>query len=316
VIKIINEKYLQVKHINKFSNNIKNSNLACYQKPRLVLTNTSNNFNKDNQMFLNLNPNTTKTKPNLNNNFNSKGEYCLGNYNSTSNIDKRTLNASYFFLKNYESNNINNKKLYQLDAIPLLNQTNKFTFLNLSNKNSNNIFSINKKNEFLSTKNSNLISTNYKTQVFAANTKGSYFNHSMNSIVENNKNSIYSNKKFKISDSNLYVKNSNSLKNTKAKNRSISKDINQIIRTIYDYSDVSTKSSNNYQKNKSLEKINEEGSPRNNKFSLGKNVKNNFNFKPEESKNAVKQPQKIKLSLMEKYLISTDYSMNLTFKMR
>jgi len=101
VIKIINEKYLEVKHINKYSNNIKNSNFARYQQPRLVLVNTSNNFNKDNQMFINLNPNTTKAKPNLNNNFNNKGEYGLGKHNSISNIDKRTLNASYFFLKKF-----------------------------------------------------------------------------------------------------------------------------------------------------------------------------------------------------------------------
>jgi len=162
--------------------------------------------------------------------------------------------------------------------------------------------------------NSNLISTNYHSKAFAYNTKASKFNSSMNSLNEKKNYILTTNKKFKITDANN-DNNSNSInfKKNKANNKSIGNDINQLIRSLYDYSDMSTENSNIFQRNKSLEKIVEESSPKNKKFLMGKDVSNE---KIGDTKIFDNQPQKIKLSLMEKYLISTDYSMNLNFKMR
>lgn len=316
--KTINDKYFEVKNFKKFShNNTKLINPACYQNSRLVLTNTSNNFNKENPfLFNNINPNTTKASPIFEKNYSLESEYEMTKYKSMSNIHKRTFNSLNFFSKNQENKTNykpNDIKHYNSDSITLYNKTNKFRFTNLTNKDSLNLNHINRKNDFISTKNSNLISTNYQSLAFSYNTKGSKFNNSMNSLAENKNYILTNNNKFKLTDSNINNSNSINLKKSKAKNKSISNDINQIIRSIYDYSDISTENSNIFQKNKSLEKIVEESSPKNKKFLMGKN---NSKEKIGETKKLDNQPPKIKLSLMEKYLISTDYSMNLNFKMR
>ena len=316
MVKIINDKYYEVEHFYKCSNKVKLTNPACYQNSRLVLTNTSNNFNKAILLhFDNINQSTTKTIPYFNKNFGLKSEYGLSKYNSMFNINKGTLNSLNFNTRNKEDYNNykeNEIKHYNSDTMTLYNKTNKLRITNLTNKNSFNLNPSNKKNELISTKNSNFVSSNYKTQALAYNyTKGSYFNHSINSLAEV-RNNISTKNKFKIKDSNINNKNSVSIIKTKAKNKRIGNDINEIIRSIYDYSDESTENSYTFQKNKSLEKIIEEGSPRNNMILVEKKVKNEAG----EEKISDKQLEKIKLSLMEKYLISTDYSMNLTYKMR
>jgi len=234
-----------------------------------------------------------------------------------SNTNKGFLNSTTLFSKNQEkyidkSYGLNNQIS---DNMTLYNKTNNFRFTNLTNNKSISFNPNCRKSDFISTKNSNLISTNYKTQTFSNNYKESNNNQSMKSLAEN-KNSIFTNSKFKLTDSNIINRDSINVKKSKAK-KNISNDINQIIKSIYNYSDVSTENSNIFEKNKRLEKIIEESSPSNNKkFFLGKNGKNVSKDKLGENKNSDKQSPKINLSLMEKYLISTDYSMNLNYKMR
>lgn len=270
---------------------------------------------KDSPMTFKINPNTTKASLNIKKNENLKSQYIFSRYNSISNIPKGTLNSVNFFTRNQENPKANEIKHFNSDTNTLYNKTNNFRYTNLMNKNTLNLNPSGKRNDFISTKNSNLISTNYKTQALAYKTKDSHFNHSMNSLAENKK-SILTFNKLKLSDSNVNKRESLPLKKTKAKNKSVSNDINQLIRSIYDYTDESTENSHYMHRNRNLEEIIEESSPRNNKFIEGKNAKKFFNGKMRDNKSSEKKQQEIKLSLMEKYLISTDYSMNLTYKMR
>ncbi len=273
----------------------------------------SNNPNKNPVKFFN----QTISKESFNNlEYINKSDFSFNKYRNISfnGIDFNKNKRKIFDNKD----EINRIKHYNTDIITVFNKSNiinRFSNMNIIDLKKlipENPKKNNNSNDLITTSDSNLMTLSCKSHNFS-NTIGNKFNKSLNN--ENNK--------IIKSGSNKNIKNKsiNNLKNntiTKLKKKNMNKlnDINDIIKSIYDYSDDFGSGLKNIKKKSIfLEKIvEEENSPKNKFFYKEHGNKKHIDNNSEKEKN--KNPQKMKLSLIEKYLISTDYSMNLNYKMR
>lgn len=318
---MVSEKYFEAQHSNKISHffsKVNNINPCFLQTSRIVFCNNINTQMKNPIKIFNLNPNSTKATV-RNFNYTIKSEIPSNKFNCMLNFNKGFFNSNN---NNniYNNRNFNETNYFDLKSFP----SDNITFYNKSHdfKNSNSIikkFNQNNNNlkgfDFSSTRNSNMTSINYKTQIFVNNTKdGNDINKAQNSMNIDKFNEKSSNSKIHYQNNSL--NNSSNLKNlNKKKNKGAN--INDIIRSIYDYSDVSMDNSSSFNHRKNIDKIIDEKSPVNNKILMKHNERNFFpNTQKDQIENDENNRKMIKLSLMEKYLISTDYSMNLTYKMR
>lgn len=246
------------------------------------------------------------------------------NFISTKNdfLKQRNINKNDLYSTNRVGNfyNENKNKLMLNESINEFNSlktSNKFinntTKLNYTNKSNNlsNIFdkykNFNDSNKFKNTNFSNqkMNQMNNKLALLnAKNTSVNSLNENSNSFKYDNSSIIDKSKKYNTQNNmSLYGSNLNtnkSLKKTnKNKNDLLSKDLNNLIKTVYDYDE-----SYSLQKNKkNLKKITEENNASNYNLNGSSSLENSVN-------------QKIKLSLMERYMVCTDYSMRLNYKMK
>jgi len=318
---MVSEKYFEAQHSNKISHfftKANNINPCFLQTSRIVLCNNLNPQMKNPIKIFNLNPNSTKATV-RNFNYTIKSENTYNKFNCMLNFNKGFFNSSNNInnTRNFNETNCFDIKSFPSDNIIIYNKSHDM-------KNSNSIINKFKQNynnkvkgfDYSSTRNSNMTSINYKTQIFGNNIKDSNnVNKAQNSII--NEKSIEKSSNNKILDQKNLLYNSSNYKNSKKKKNKVAKNINHIIRSIYDYSDISLDNSNSFNHKKNLDQIIEEKIPVNNKILMKHNEGNFFpqtqcDLKENEENNL----KMIKLSLMEKYLISTDYSMNLTYKMR
>lgn len=247
-----------------------------YQTCRMVLTNEKNKFLENNSM----------------NNIIDNHKITRLNFLKDKKNDAHNVNLVGI---NQENSSINNRyldlmlKKIKENPITLIARNkiknsydNKWSNSNKNTKRFND--SIKNTTDFISTKASNLISTNYKSKIISDkinNKQKNVFNENINEKKDNIKNRVTKSNDFQ------------NIKNNKLKkNEILDKNINYIINNIYNYNEQDKGILSHISQNNSLTKPNHD------------NINNENNQK------------KIKLSLMERYLISTDYSMNLTYKMR
>lgn len=302
----------------------KNSNKNCpihnnrnLEQPKIVLANHNNNigfFNSNNDPAL-ISNNFISTRNDFlkQRNINKNDLYStnrVGNFynNNKFILDKKADNSNAEILNEMKTSNKFNSNSMNLSTKNNYYNTTKFNFSNRSGFNftnfNNNKTGFNNKLALMNMKNTSMNSFNENSNSFNKYDNSSFFDKSKKYNTYHNQNSNFNISNIG-SNTNLHTYNKSIMnkKNNKNKNDILSKDLNNLIKTVYDYDDDGEINSLKKAK-KNLRKITEE----NNNAS---NTNLNGSSSLENSLN-----QKIKLSLMERYLVCTDYSMRLNYKMK